>query len=91
MSQAFNLVARVTVTLAWVYQLRGEFSQAIRLIEVALTHTATEDEARTKGKCWLQDMGTDVNAGSPEKTREEMVTEIIQGKANAQRQRDNNG
>jgi predicted ATPase/DNA-binding SARP family transcriptional activator len=78
--QDLDLVARIAVTLGWVYQQRGEFSQAIRLIQAALAHPATEDEARTKGKRWLQEMGAGENAVNNENILEELVTGIIQSK-----------
>lgn len=77
---ALDLVARVTVTLGRVYQQRGENSQAIRLIQAALAHSAIEDESLTKGNRWLLEMGAGENVENSKNTLGEVATGIIQSK-----------
>jgi predicted ATPase/DNA-binding SARP family transcriptional activator len=52
-AEALDLVAKVTASLGWVYQKRGEYERARQFLRAALAHPAIEDEPRAKAQRWL--------------------------------------
>ena len=52
-----DLVARVLINLARVYQLSGQKEIAITMLIAGISHSATEQDSREKAFVWLGEMG----------------------------------
>ncbi len=56
MVNAIDLVARVSVNTARVFQLMRDYCTATLLLQAALAHSSTEHDAREKAVDWLKEM-----------------------------------
>ena len=66
-----NLVARVSVNTARVYQRFGDHPNATALLQAALAHPSTEHDSREKAVSWLKEM----NAGYEVEYDDALLTE----------------
>ena len=68
-----DLVARVMINLARVYQLTGETEKAISYLLAAVSHSATEQDSREKASTWLKESGVVFDG----KIRDDLINEMI--------------
>ena len=70
-----DLVARVLINLARVYQLSGQMKMAIIMLTAAISHSATEQDSREKALGWLEEM----NMAADFEINDDLLNDLITG------------
>ena len=75
-----NLIARISVNLARVYQLHGDHPNAIALLQAALSHPSTEHDSQEKAVGWLKEMNAPHIMENHEPMLAAVVTNLLSSK-----------
>lgn len=71
---AVDLIARVMINLARVFQLSGENEKAISYLIAAASHSATEQDSKEKALTWLKELGVNVDGTINNDLINDMIT-----------------